>query len=54
VTDMSAWTRDTIPPDEMIHPSDVAELVLALTRLSRHATIPNIVLTRPGSQLWRA
>jgi hypothetical protein len=35
----------------MIHTSDVAELVLALTR---HATIPNIVVTRPGSQLWRA
>jgi 3-oxoacyl-[acyl-carrier protein] reductase len=53
-TDMSAWTRDTIPAGEMIRPDDVAELVLALSRLSRYATIPNIVLTRPGSQLWRA
>lgn len=53
-TEMSAWTRDKIPPEEMIRAGDVAELVLALTRLSRHATIPNIVLTRPGAQLWRA
>jgi 3-oxoacyl-[acyl-carrier protein] reductase len=53
-TEMSAWTRDKIPPEEMIRAGDVAELVLALSRLSRHATIPNIVLTRPGAQLWRA
>jgi 3-oxoacyl-[acyl-carrier protein] reductase len=53
-TDMTAWTQDKIPADEMIQAGDVAELVLALTRLSRHATIPNIVLTRPGPQLWRA
>jgi 3-oxoacyl-[acyl-carrier protein] reductase len=53
-TDMSAWTTDTIPAAEMIRPGDVAELGLALSRLSRYATIPNIVLTRPGTQLWRA
>jgi hypothetical protein len=51
---MSAWTRDKIPPEEMIRADDVAELVLAVSRLSRSATIPNIVLTRPGAQLWRA
>jgi 3-oxoacyl-[acyl-carrier protein] reductase len=51
---MSARTRDKITADEMIRAGDVAELVLALSRLSRHATIPNIVLTRPGAQLWRA
>jgi 3-oxoacyl-[acyl-carrier protein] reductase len=38
----------------MIRADDVAELVLAVSRLSRFATIPNIVLTRPGAQLWRA
>lgn len=53
-TDMSAWTRETIPADEMIRVGDVAELVLAVSRLSRHATVPNIVLTRPGVPLWRA
>jgi 3-oxoacyl-[acyl-carrier protein] reductase len=53
-TEMSAWTRDKIPPEEMIRAGDIAELVLALSRLSRYAAIPNIVLTRPGAQLWRA
>jgi NAD(P)-dependent dehydrogenase (short-subunit alcohol dehydrogenase family) len=53
-TDMSEWTRDKVPAEEMIQAGDVAELVLAVSRLSRHATIPNIVLTRPGAQLWRA
>jgi 3-oxoacyl-[acyl-carrier protein] reductase len=53
-TEMSAWTRDKIPAREMIRADDVAELVLAVSRLSRFATIPNIVLTRPGAQLWRA
>ena len=53
-TEMSAWTRDKIPAEEMIRADDVAELVLAVARLSRFATVPNIVLTRPGAQLWRA
>jgi short-subunit dehydrogenase len=53
-TDMSAWVQDRIPPDEMITAEDVAELVVALCRLSRHAVVPNVVLTRPGHALWRA
>ena len=53
-TDMSAWTQDLIPAEEMIRADDVGELVLALSRMSRYAAIPNIVLTRPGAQLWRA
>jgi 3-oxoacyl-[acyl-carrier protein] reductase len=53
-TDMSAWVQDRIPPDEMITADDVAELAVALCRLSRHAVVPNVVLTRPGRVLWRA
>lgn len=53
-TDMTAWIRDQIPPAEMITADDIAELALAVCRLSRHAAIPNIVVTRPGLQLWRA
>jgi NADP-dependent 3-hydroxy acid dehydrogenase YdfG len=53
-TDMTAWIRDQIPPAEMITADDIAELTLAVCRLSRHAAIPNIVVTRPGPQLWRA
>lgn len=53
-TDMSAWTHDRIPPNEMITADDVAEMVVALSRLSRHAAVPNVVMTRPGTSLWRA
>lgn len=53
-TDMSSWIKDRIPAAEMIAVEDVAELVLALCRLSRHAVVPNVVLTRPGRELWRA
>lgn len=53
-TDMAAWVRDRIDPAQMITADDVAELVLAVCRLSRHAVVPNVVLTRPGEQLWRA
>jgi 3-oxoacyl-[acyl-carrier protein] reductase len=53
-TDMAAWVHGSIPPDEMIQTSDVAELTLALTRLSRWAAVPTIVMTRPGPNLHRA
>ncbi|WP_217576723.1 SDR family oxidoreductase [Streptomyces sp. GbtcB7] len=53
-TDMSAWMHDRIPPAEMITTGDLAELVLALTRMSAHAVVPQIPVVRAGSQLWRA
>jgi short-subunit dehydrogenase len=53
-TDMSAWVQDRIPAEEMITADDVAEVAVALSRLSRHAVVPNVVLTRPGRVLWRA
>jgi NAD(P)-dependent dehydrogenase (short-subunit alcohol dehydrogenase family) len=53
-TDMAAWVHDSIPPDQMMKTSDVAELTLALTRLSRRAAVPAIVMTRPGPNLHRA
>jgi short-subunit dehydrogenase len=53
-TDMSAWMHNTLAPEDMISPEDIAELALAVCRLSRNAAVPNIVVTRPGSQLWRA
>jgi short-subunit dehydrogenase len=52
-TDMTAWVRDQVPPAEMITADDIAELALAVCRLSRHCAVPNIVVTRPGPQLWR-
>lgn len=53
-TDMSAWMHDTLAPEEMISTADIAELALAVCRLSRSAAVPHIVVTRPGRQLWRA
>lgn len=53
-TEMSSWVRDRIDPADMIEPGDIAELVLALTRLSARAVVPGIVVTRRGDTQWRA
>jgi NAD(P)-dependent dehydrogenase (short-subunit alcohol dehydrogenase family) len=53
-TDMSEWMRKRIDPATMITSDDIAELVHSITRLSRWAAVPNIAVTRPGAQLWRA
>jgi hypothetical protein len=51
---MAAWMHDRIDPREMISVEDIAHLAAAVCRLSRHAAVPSIVVTRPGEQLWRA
>lgn len=53
-TDMTEWKRDVLDRDAMLTTDDVAELVLAVSRLSARAVVPNIVLTRAGEQIWRA
>jgi 3-oxoacyl-[acyl-carrier protein] reductase len=53
-TDMSAWKRGELGRAEMLRAEDVAELAMAITRLSGNAVVPNIVLSRAGDQLWRA
>lgn len=53
-TDMAAWTHDRIDPKGMVRVEDIAELALAVTRLSAHAVVPEMVVTRPGERLWRA
>ncbi|WP_159838349.1 SDR family NAD(P)-dependent oxidoreductase [Nocardia sp. CY41] len=53
-TDMTAWKRDALDRSAMLATGDIAEMVLAITRLSRNAVAPNIVLSRAGDQLWRA
>lgn len=52
-TDMAGYAYDHVRPEEMIRTTDVAQLVSAITRLSANAAVPNIVITRPGPQLWR-
>ncbi|MFF5229676.1 SDR family NAD(P)-dependent oxidoreductase [Dactylosporangium sp. NPDC000521] len=53
-TDMTAWVHDRLDPAAMIRAEDVAELVTGVCRLSRTAVVPDILMTRPGPQLWRA
>jgi len=53
-TDMSGWVHDRIAADVMIRATDIAVLVSAIARMSRYAAVPNIAVTRPGEQLWRA
>ena len=53
-TDMSAWVHDRIDPAEMIPPADIAELILALTRMSARSVIPLVAMSRPGESQWRA
>jgi 3-oxoacyl-[acyl-carrier protein] reductase len=53
-TDMTTWLSGTIDAATMITSADIAELVVAVTRLSRWAAVPAIAVTRPGQHLWRA
>jgi NAD(P)-dependent dehydrogenase (short-subunit alcohol dehydrogenase family) len=48
-TPMAEWTG--IPREELIRPSDCAEVVRALLRLSRSARIPVVVIERAGGVL---
>lgn len=52
-TDMAAYAHSHVDPAEMIRTADVAEMVASITRLSARAVVPNVVITRPGPQLWR-
>jgi hypothetical protein len=44
---MAAWTG--MPSEEMIQPTDCAEVVRALLRLSPAARIPQVVIERLGA-----
>jgi short-subunit dehydrogenase len=48
-TRMTDWTG--IPPEEMIQPEDVAELVRTVLRLSPRARVPQIVIERVGDDV---
>jgi 3-oxoacyl-[acyl-carrier protein] reductase len=53
-TDMSAWTHDTVPPETMIPPNDIAIIVDALLRSSNRSVIGPIVMTRAATTGYRA
>jgi short-subunit dehydrogenase len=47
-TDMTEFIRGAVPQEEMIRPSDIAEAVRFLLRLSPACVVPEIVFSRPG------
>jgi short-subunit dehydrogenase len=47
-TDMTDFVKGTVPAEEMILPSDVAEALLFVLRLSPSCVIPEIIFQRPG------
>jgi short-subunit dehydrogenase len=47
-TDMTDFVKDTVPPEEMILPADIAEALLFLLRLSPSCVVPEIIFQRPG------
>jgi short-subunit dehydrogenase len=46
-TPMADDYRDTVRPEEMIAPGDIAEVIRMTTRVSRSCVVPEIVLLRP-------
>jgi 3-oxoacyl-[acyl-carrier protein] reductase len=53
-TDLSAWTTDTIPFEEMISVEDVVKVVDLALGLSPNAYLPHIVINRTGAGLYHA
>ena len=50
-TDMSEFVKASIPADEMLQPSDIAEALRFVLRLSPNCVIPEIVFQRPGEAI---
>ncbi|WP_433607663.1 SDR family NAD(P)-dependent oxidoreductase [Prescottella agglutinans] len=48
-TDMSEWTKDSIPAESMLTVNDIVELVDAVMRLSNRAVLSKLVLSRAGA-----
>jgi NAD(P)-dependent dehydrogenase (short-subunit alcohol dehydrogenase family) len=50
-TPMTEFVQESIPPDQMIRTSDIAEAVRFLLRTSPYCLVPEIVFQRPGEAL---
>jgi len=50
-TDMSEFVKQSIPADEMLRTSDIAEALRFLLRLSRNCVVPEIIFQRPGEAI---
>ena len=47
-TPMTDFVKDSVPPEEMIRPEDIAESVRFLLRVSPACVVPEIMFVRPG------
>ena len=50
-TDMSEFVKESIPAEEMLRTSDIAEALRFLLRVSPNCVIPEIVFQRPGEAI---
>jgi NAD(P)-dependent dehydrogenase (short-subunit alcohol dehydrogenase family) len=50
-TDMTDFVKETIPPEEMLRTSDIAEALRFLLRVSPACVVPEIVFERPGESI---
>jgi len=50
-TDMTDFAKENVPAEEMLRPSDIAEALRFLLRLSPAAVIPEVVFQRPGETI---
>jgi short-subunit dehydrogenase len=50
-TDMSDFVKDSIPADQMLSTSDIAEALRFMLRLSPNCVIPEIVFQRPDETI---
>lgn len=50
-TAMTEFVKGSVPAEEMIQPSDIAEAVRMLLRLSPACVIPELIFLRPGDAL---
>ncbi len=48
-TDMTEFVKGEIPPEKMIRPEDLGEVVAFLLSTSPNCVVPEIVLNRPGT-----
>lgn len=47
-TDMTEFVKQSVPAEEMIRPSDIAEALRFLLRVSPACVIPEVIFQRPG------
>lgn len=50
-TAMTEWVQGSVPKEEMIRPSDIAEAVRYLLRTSPACIVPELQFVRPGEEL---